>query len=108
MVSGSRLVPERVFADACAHAGNAEGSPEDPVTIPVPPVVIDSVTVEADARILIRAAGTSGLNFTIEASEDLIEWRQIGVVAATAAGTLEFVDAEALSLERRFYRWRGP
>jgi hypothetical protein len=73
-----------------------------------PPAVIDSVTVEADGRVRIRASGTSGFNFTIEASEDLIEWRQIGVIAAAAGGSLEFVDAEAISLERRFYRWRGP
>ncbi|MBE7502048.1 MAG: hypothetical protein HS113_17490, partial [Verrucomicrobiales bacterium] len=108
---GASGVTYRFIIVARDHVGNEESRPATPdatVTIPVPPAVIDSVTVEADGRIRIRASGTSGFNFTIEASEDLVEWRQIGVIATTASGTLEFVDAEAPSLERRFYRWRGP
>jgi len=90
-------------------AGNAEprpGQADVTVRIPVPSPVIQSVVVESDGRVRIHATGSAGISFSVEASEDLIEWREIGTVTATQEGMMEFVDADAPSLDQRYYRLR--
>ncbi len=70
------------------------------------PPVIQSVLAESNGRVRIHATGSAGISFSIEASEDLIERREIGTVAATDQGAIEFVDAAAPSLSQRYYRLR--
>jgi hypothetical protein len=47
------------------------------------------------------------VHWPFEASTNLINWSKIGV-RSNATGTVEFVDAKAATLTRRFYRARVP
>jgi hypothetical protein len=66
---------------------------------PRPPMIRTSV----DGLHLLRFPGEPGVNYRVEASTDLIEWVPIESLL-NSDGTLDFLDPESSSLDRRFYR----
>jgi hypothetical protein len=57
---------------------------------------------------LLEFTGTPNAIYLIEASEDLQNWRMIGVADQTEPGRFEFEDATAASQPHRFYRVVTP
>jgi len=54
----------------------------------------------------ISISGVQGQSFTLEASEDLVQWLEL-ITDTFATNTYEFVDEDAIRLEERFYRAIG-
>jgi hypothetical protein len=83
-------------------AGGSGGSGIGITTLPITAIETDidtgTVTISWDSL-------ESGLSHTIEASEDLVTWTEIGSVLSTSAGITSFIDDGAPSLlSMRFYR----
>jgi hypothetical protein len=66
---------------------------------PTPPIIRPDGT----GLNLLRFSGEVGVNYRVEASTDLIEWVPIESLL-NSDGTLDFLDPEAASLNKRFYR----
>jgi autotransporter-associated beta strand protein len=61
--------------------------------------------------LILSATGTPGIQYEVEASEDLSDpdsWNNIGYANANGVGLLQFVDADASYYPRRFYRFVAP
>jgi hypothetical protein len=55
-------------------------------------------------QIILTVTGKVGRVTSIQASQDLITWTIIGTVTLPASGSLDFIDANAASFPKRFYR----
>ena len=100
-----RLVPQldRTLADALNQA--AQGLKN--ALLPLqgrdggPPPAVSHL---GHGVIQLRFNGEAGQVHVIEASSDLVNWREIGVAARAADGSFEFEDREAGALSHRYYR----
>jgi len=70
----------------------------------IPTVISGERLAGGEFRVMLR--GLSGRAYLIEASEDLSSWITLETVSADLTGALEFTDAQAAALPRRFYRAR--
>jgi hypothetical protein len=66
---------------------------------------LSSIEVLPDQTTKLRIEGSVGVRYAIEGSADLRSWMILDAPRSTN-GVLEFMDAEASRLERRFYRVR--
>ena len=69
--------------------------------------IITHIDSDLDAGTLVVSwdATSGGLEYSIEASSDLITWAEIGNVTASSAATISFIDTDSHSVETvRFYR----
>jgi len=78
-----------------------------------PPVVAVSVPAqlaisETTGQIHVTAMAVPGSSHTIEGSDDMTTWVELGSITADSAGRLEFMDAQASDHQKRFYRFKGP
>lgn len=64
------------------------------------------VRANAARQMILTVAGQVGHVYAIEATQDLTTWTTIGSATAGAGGTVDFIDANAASFVRRFYRLR--
>ena len=70
------------------------------VTIKYSPVVLQR---RSDGTVLLQAQGAPGEAFDIEASEDLLNWLDLGSVLADTNGLMQFDDTNAPNYPFRFY-----
>jgi uncharacterized repeat protein (TIGR01451 family) len=75
------------------------------LNLPLQPPRLTQPMVQADGTLRFTVQGDAGVTYAIEASEDLATWTEIGTVSMTER-TAVFVDPQAGSLSRRFYRAR--
>jgi Beta-propeller repeat len=63
------------------------------------------VTIQrhADGTVLLEAEGSPGESFDIQASEDLLNWLDLGSVLADTNGLMQFDDTNAPNYPARFY-----
>jgi uncharacterized repeat protein (TIGR03806 family) len=69
---------------------------------------ITSIQHDPDGTVRLQVLGLAGGVYRILASTDLIEWEEIGLQEANAAGWIEFHDGDAGELPTRFYRVVTP
>lgn len=81
----------------------SEFSNEVSYTVPIPHLEITSHTGE-QVELTVTGAGSS--NFTVEATEDLVNWVAIGTTTSASGGRATFVDEAAGEHSKRFYRIR--
>jgi hypothetical protein len=65
-----------------------------------PPVTIQQ---RSDGTMLLQAQGSPGQSFDIQASQDLINWLDLGSVQADTNGVMQFDDINASQYNARFY-----
>jgi hypothetical protein len=65
-----------------------------------PPVTLRQ---RADGTMLLQAQGSPGQSFDIQASQDLINWLDLGSVQADTNGVMQFDDPNASQYNARFY-----
>jgi len=70
------------------------------VTIKYSPV---SLQRRSDGTVILQAQGTPGETFDIEASEDLLNWLDLGSALADTNGLIQFDDTNAPNYPARFY-----
>jgi hypothetical protein len=70
------------------------------VTIKYSPVFLQH---RADGTVLLEAEGAPGESFDIQASTDLLNWLDLGIVLADTNGLMQFDDTNAPSYPARFY-----
>jgi hypothetical protein len=71
---------------------------------PPPDSILVSVTCVAGIPARILGNGAAGALYSIEASEDLIAWTELGSTTADGVGAFIFDDADWGTLPARFYR----
>ena len=71
------------------------------------PSVIGSPEIK-DGAVIVRFAGIPGIEYNVEATEDLNNWATIGSATAGANGLFQYVDTDAAEHPSRFYRCRKP
>ncbi len=79
-----------------------------PVGVPPPPGLVikyPPITVQrkADGTVLLQTRGFPGTSFDIQASPNLLNWVDLGVVMADTNGLIEFNDSDATNHAGRFY-----
>jgi len=70
------------------------------VTIKYFPVTLKK---QANGTVLLQAQGYAGENFDIQASADLLNWLDLGIVTADTNGLMQFDDTNAANYPARFY-----
>ena len=70
------------------------------VTIKYSPVTLQR---RSDGTVILQAQGAPGENFDIEASQDLLNWLDLGTFLADTNGLLQFDDTNAPNYPARFY-----
>jgi streptogramin lyase len=70
------------------------------VTIKYSPVTLQR---RSDGTVILQAQGSPGESFDIEASEDLLNWLDLGRVLADTNGLMQFADTNAPEFPARFY-----
>jgi len=70
------------------------------VTIKYSPITLKK---QANGTILLQAQGYAGENFDIQASADLLNWLDLGIVTADTNGLMQFDDTNAPNYPARFY-----
>ena len=73
-------------------------------TNPPAPIVITSVTLTESNHLRFTGTGDANTAYTIQTSDDLINWLDTGSVNSDSNGMFEFVDEEAADRAARFYR----
>lgn len=66
----------------------------------------EPTTISMAGQSKLRIQGRSGQSCTVEATENLSTWTAIATVVLDTTGELEFSDANAVNLPKRFYRIR--
>jgi hypothetical protein len=74
---------------------------------PVAPFTLSGALSSTNQTVALTVTGNPGALYVFEASTNLINWTKIGV-RSNATGTVQFVDAKATALARRFYRVTAP
>ena len=70
------------------------------VTIKYSPVTLQR---RSDGTVLLQAQGSPGESFDIQASQDLLNWLDLGSVLADTNGLMQFDDTNAPNFTSRFY-----
>lgn len=60
-----------------------------------------------DGRVSFRISGTTGQNYVVQASTNLLQWVNLSTNAA-AGGVVNYIDAGATNFPNRFYRLKNP
>ena len=79
-------------------------------TVPVPPIVLTSLTILPDDTFQFGFTNTPGLSFTVHSATNLFlsftNWTQLGTATEISPGQFQFTDATPINQER-FYRVRS-
>ena len=75
-------------------------------TVPAAPPAL-RVAVGSNRQAAVALRGQTGRAYELQASQDLKTWTTLGTVTLGASGSVTYVDVNAASLPRRFYRTRG-
>ncbi len=70
------------------------------VTIKYSPVTVQR---HSDGTVILQAQGSPGESFDIQASQDLLNWLDLGSVLADTNGLMQFDDTNAPNYPSRFY-----
>ena len=70
------------------------------VTIKYSPVTLQR---RSDGTVILQAQGSPGETFDIEASENLLNWLDLGIATADTNGLMQFEDTNAPNYPARFY-----
>jgi hypothetical protein len=70
------------------------------VTIKYSPVTLQR---RSDGTVILQAQGSPGESFDIEASENLLNWLDLGIATADTNGLMQFEDTNAPNYPARFY-----
>ncbi len=73
------------------------------LTVKIGNVRITSIAC-VNNRAHISASGDANLTYTIQASTDLIHWKNVGTAISDASGHLNFIDGSASNMGTRFFR----
>ena len=84
-----------------ANGDESQFSNETGYTTGVPAV---GVRAASAGQFVLTVSGLIGQTYDIEASQDLMNWTNIGTVTLGASGSLDFTDTNAASFPQRFYR----
>jgi hypothetical protein len=72
------------------------------------PVIIHELARQPDGNMEVRASGTPGGTYLIQAGMNLTAWQTIGTTAADAEGIILFLDQNATNYTSRYYRLAEP
>src|SRR6185295_1240053 len=61
-------------------------------------------SVLSSEQFRLRVSGVAGDTYVLQATTDLVHWTSLGTNTAASDGSIEFSDADARQLPRRFYR----
>ncbi len=70
------------------------------VTIKYSPVTVQR---RSDGTVILQAQGSPGESFDIQASQDLLNWLDLGIFLADTNGLMQFDDTNAPAYPARFY-----
>jgi hypothetical protein len=62
----------------------------------------------ASSGVTLKANGTAGASYVLQATADLIHWTNLQTNTADAQGVIQFTDADATTVSARFYRLAQP
>jgi len=68
--------------------------------------VLKSVEMLPDGNVLVRQTGTLGADYHVEATTNMLSWRELGVATANSNGYFEFLDTNGHVSSPKFYRSR--
>ena len=95
------------FAVAAYNASGQESDFSNRLSYAVPAdLPTAQIGVAPNRQVILAVTGQAGHTFEILATQTFITWTVIGTVTVGAGGSLNFTDANAASLPRRFYRIR--
>jgi hypothetical protein len=72
------------------------------------PPVIQNLISQRDGSMELRASGSPGRAYVVQACEKIGAWATLSTVAADNTGTIVFVDRDAVNHASRFYRISAP
>jgi hypothetical protein len=94
------------FATTAYNASGVESPFSNEVTYTAPVTSRLHLVANAARQMVLTIEGQTGRAYNIEASENLTTWSPIGSVTPGSTGTASFVDTNAPSFSRRYYRLR--
>jgi hypothetical protein len=67
---------------------------------------LKAIEMRPDGNVLLRQRGTPAGDYHVEATTNLLVWRELGVATANSNGYCEFLDTNGHTSSLRFYRFR--
>ncbi|MEO7676909.1 MAG: VCBS repeat-containing protein, partial [Verrucomicrobiota bacterium] len=105
-----RLTPGTYYWSVQSVDGAFAGSPFSPeqsFTVESCAPVINYVSTPTEGQFLFRFIGCAGVSYTVQRSDGLTSWSDVGAASETSPGTFEFLDPIAMT-SSRFYRVKAP
>ena len=106
------------FEEIAALAASPPRAIENLVAVPEPPPPqsagpvapassseVPLLSIEDDK---LQLRGKPGQEYVVEASEDLVNWEELGTLIVGIEGVADFADTDAANFRQRFYRIRYP
>lgn len=103
-VSGLKLNTPYFFAVTCVVGGLESGFSDEILFTPSPGQPVLQLAALAGGAQTVSGTAPGGHNYDVLASQDLVLWKAIGVIAAGVDGSFSFVDPAAAQYAQRFYR----
>ena len=69
------------------------------------PLKVSSLQIRPDGNVLLRQSGTPGAEYHVEATTNLLVWREVGISTANSDGYYEFVDTNGHGSPLKLYRF---
>ena len=88
--------------------GGTDNLRTQPAVVVALPPVIAQILRNADGSITLNCGGTTGTNYVMQASADLVNWASLSTNAPAASGQWQVNDPAAATLPARFYRLKQP
>jgi WD40 repeat protein len=71
-------------------------------------LALKAIEVLPDGNVLLRQSGTPGADYHVEATTNMLVWREVGVSTANSNGYYEFLDTNGHGASLKFYRfWKS-
>ena len=103
-VSGLDLNTPYFFAVTCVVGGLESGYSDEIQFTPSPsPPILQLIPSTAGAQ-TVSGTAPGGHSYDVLASQDLVVWKAIGVIAVGLDGSFSFIDPAATQYAQRFYR----
>lgn len=106
-VSGLSSGARYYFVVTAVDAQGIESLPSNEISF-VPGIPSVQISVAPDRQVSLRVTGLIGHTYYIQASETLTDWPIIFIVTLGPSASFDYIDVNAASFPKRFYRTYDP